>query len=71
MLGNQFAVDGIPVNVFFVPVPFFLFTEQNGQCGRIFFGRDYQNTVILFQYLSEVGMLTVPSRQSREMTNLG
>lgn len=35
------------------------------------FGRDYQNTVVLFQYLSEVGMLTVPSRQSREMTNLG
>ena len=51
MLGYQLAVDGIPIDVLLVPIPFLLFAEKNGQCRCIFFGGNYQDTVVFLQYL--------------------
>ena len=49
MFGNQLAVYGIPVDVFFIPILAFLFAEKNRERGSVLFGGDNQQTVILFQ----------------------
>ena len=49
VFGNELAVYGVPVDVLLVPIPVFLFTEQDSQTWSIFFGGDDQKTVI-FSY---------------------
>ena len=35
MLGNQLAVDSIPVNVFFIPILSFLLAEKDSKGGGV------------------------------------
>jgi len=65
------AVYGIPVDVFFIPILAFLFAEKIVSEGASFSVVITSRRSFSFRIFSEVGILTVPSRHKREITNLG
>ena len=50
MFGNQLAVYGIPVDVFFIPILVFLFAEKNRERGSVLFGGANKQAIMLFKY---------------------
>ena len=65
MFGNQLAVYGIPVDVFFIPILVFLFAEKNRERGSVLFGGDNQQAIILFQYFFGSGDAYLPAINGR------
>ena len=54
-LGNQLAVDCIPINIFLIPVRTLLLTEQHSQCRYIPFRSDNEQAVTFFNYFFRSG----------------
>ena len=44
----ELTVEGIPIDVFLIPIRIFLFAEEDGQCQCIFLGSNDQQAVSLF-----------------------